>query len=233
MTYNYNTIKKIFKDHEGLLREQNPDLNLFFKDITESDRPMVYQFMIEALSVNPLEFMKFIPNKLFYQSDITEIVLPENITAIGDSAFYSSKLKYISIPGVTKISDNAFAGCYSLEKVENVDNLKQVGEKAFLNCGKLEKLKFSANISSFGKDAFTGCNNLVIDIPWSALSDIQEADADDVQLASPIFAMPGDEDFKNGRLLIDGKTLEDLLAEMEEDESSEAPIEESVEEKEE
>lgn len=43
---------------------------------------------------------------------------------------------------VRNIGDNAFRGCYSLEKVTFPSVLKNIGSGAFASCGSLKKLQF-------------------------------------------------------------------------------------------
>ena len=51
---------------------------------------------------------------------VTHIVIPSDVTTIGDYAFYNcSKLVYVSFPaGVTYVGRNAFSGCTALKRVE-------------------------------------------------------------------------------------------------------------------
>ena len=62
---------------------------------------------------------------VFYNSNITSVVIPDTVTSIGDWAFRScDSLTSITIPeGVTSIGDWAFAGCYALAEVYNYSNV--------------------------------------------------------------------------------------------------------------
>ena len=96
-----------------------------------------------------------------YRSSVTDIVLPETVTEIGDNAFASAyKLKEISIPNVTTIGANAFSGCSELNKIETGDNLVTIGDSAFKNCTKLSQFYTGNKLVSIGNDAFANCTDL-------------------------------------------------------------------------
>ena len=83
----------------------------------------------EATS-NPLYYAK----RLYSDSDteITEVVFPNGITAVGNYVFYNSTgLKSVTIPSsVTSIGDFAFYNCTSLS-ITLPDNIRSIGKKAF------------------------------------------------------------------------------------------------------
>jgi len=68
-----------------------------------------------------------------------DIVIPEGVTSIGDSAFFDcSGLKSVTIPsGVTSIGDSAFAGCSGLKSVTIPSSVMSIGRKAFYDCSGL------------------------------------------------------------------------------------------------
>ncbi len=81
--------------------------------------------------------VKAIGNKAFYKSDIESIVISDNVTKIGKSAFCNSKLKSFEFPAnIEFVDDYALCCCANLEKVTSLrQSLKSV---------------------KFGKDVFTG-----------------------------------------------------------------------------
>ena len=72
---------------------------------------------------------------------VTEIVVPEYVTIIGNNAFYGcSSLTEIVIPdSVTSIGDNAFYGCSSLAEIVIPDSVTRIGT-AFTNCENLQEI---------------------------------------------------------------------------------------------
>ena len=108
--------------------------------------------------------------------------IPNNITSIGDKAFYKctdtkteSSLKEIVMDSIETIGDNAF-GESSLESIKfSSQNLKSIGDKAFYNCTNLMKITFdniynnspsltpdSLDLETIGVSAFENCKNMVI-----------------------------------------------------------------------
>lgn len=101
--------------------------------------------------------------------NLREIVIPDSVTEIGNSAFSWSGLETIIIPdSVTKIGGKTFSACKSLTNVQFPNNLQSIGEEAFANCNALRNVQFPNNLQSIGKRAFANCNALrVVEIPES------------------------------------------------------------------
>ena len=64
---------------------------------------------------------------------VTDLIIPDNVTSIGDNAFYGcSSLESVTIPdSVTSIGDYAFKGCSSLESVIIPDSVTSIGKWGF------------------------------------------------------------------------------------------------------
>ena len=64
---------------------------------------------------------------------VTDLIIPDNVTSIGDNAFYGcSSLESVTIPdSVTSIGDYAFKGCSSLESVIIPDSVTSIGKWVF------------------------------------------------------------------------------------------------------
>jgi hypothetical protein len=102
------------------------------------------------------------------EDGVTEVVIPEGVTSIGDSAFYfCSSLTSITIPdGVTSIGESAFWGCSSLTSVNIPDSVTSIENIAFSHCTSLTSIKIPDSVTSIEKSAFNGCTSLTsIKIP--------------------------------------------------------------------
>ena len=97
-----------------------------------------------------------------YRWDITEVVIDEGVTNIGNFAFYYCKsLISIEIPeGVTSIGAYAFASCYSLESISLPSTLTNIGNFAFYNCESLTSIEIPEGVTSIGDSAFSDCSSL-------------------------------------------------------------------------
>ena len=89
----------------------------------------------------------------------TALVLPEDITVIGNGAFANSmQLKEIVLPkGLTAIGDDAFYGCANLKQIDLPEGLTAIGDNAFAGCAALASPTLPDSLTSLGIGAFTGC----------------------------------------------------------------------------
>lgn len=103
-----------------------------------------------------------IENYSFFNTNINEIILPEHLDFIPQSAFEGcSNLDYVNIPQNTKsINNNAFKNCSSLKSVL-LNNYITIQSNAFSGCISLECISNANNIISIGRNAFNNCENLV------------------------------------------------------------------------
>lgn len=97
----------------------------------------------------------------FNCSEMTGIVLPSTITAIGMTAFGSSGIQSIELPSsLTELSGNVFHSCYSLSSITIPENVAKIGSYAFYHCTSLEEVEIPDNVVSISTSAFEGCLSL-------------------------------------------------------------------------
>ena len=95
------------------------------------------------------------------------IIIPDKInsapvTAIGNSVFQTHGIKIVVMPNtITAIGNSTFSGCSSLEKIVFSDNLKSIGDNAFDGCASLKEIKLPNSLTSIGNGTFSGCKNIV------------------------------------------------------------------------
>ncbi len=86
--------------------------------------------------------------------NITELVLPEGLTSIGNYAFARSKLTSIVLPStLTTMGQNIFYGSTTLQKIVALNS--GFGQSMFMNCSSVNELVLTENFTSFGKDALS------------------------------------------------------------------------------
>ena len=85
---------------------------------------------------------------------LSNLIIPEGVTAIGCNAFYGCPIENVTIPNsVTTIGDHAFYDC-SIRIVFIPNSVTSIGEYAFENPYSLNKVIIGSNVTSIGSHAF-------------------------------------------------------------------------------
>ncbi|MBE6197630.1 MAG: leucine-rich repeat domain-containing protein [Rikenellaceae bacterium] len=109
------------------------------------------------------EDISTIGNSAFYQrTSLTSVTTPESIASIGDSAFYGcTSLTKFEIPDkLTAIGNSVFSGCTSLKSIALPYSVTSIGNSAFYQCTSLTAITIPDSVTSIGSSAFNGCNSL-------------------------------------------------------------------------
>lgn len=104
---------------------------------------------------------------------LTSINIPSSVTTIGKSAFcYCSDLTSITIPNsVTCINNFTFQNCSGLTSITIPNSVTRIGTSAFLSCSNLTSITIGNSVTEIGGNAFTSCRSLTsITIPESVTS---------------------------------------------------------------
>ena len=104
---------------------------------------------------------------------LPEIVIPENVTSIGEYAFYGcSSLTEVTIPQkVTSIKRGVFSGCSGLTSINIPSGVTSIGESAFYGCSSLTEVTIPQKVTSINQSVFAGCGGLTsINIPSGVTS---------------------------------------------------------------
>lgn len=140
----------------------------------------------------PESVTKFGTDMTFMNSDIENLILPENmpLQGAGTAEFANCRnLKSVKLgcrdtwneTGVLTIYENAFLNCESLESITLAPEIKtiQVWYRAFMNCRSLKEFPATSKmkITSCRSYAFAGCESLTT-FPWASLQDIDDDSSD-------------------------------------------------------
>jgi len=123
-------------------------------------------------------YIKYYTNKnsissyMFFDCKLKTIILPNNITSIGDGAFGNTGLTSITIPnGVTTIGQAAFHVCPELASVTIPNSVTSIGNKAFSVCPELKNITIPNGVTTIEPMTFFECISLTsITIPNSVIS---------------------------------------------------------------
>lgn len=126
-----------------------------------------------------------IPNFLFYQCKLSSLIIPQNITAIGDSAFDDSYIENITIPDtVTTLGSDCFARTNYLKTLKLPSSIHCIPNACFEGSGlteiNLEYITEFTGSEQFaywkGKTLPTGIKDIPFGISMFAYSNLTEVD---------------------------------------------------------
>ncbi len=108
-------------------------------------------------------FVSKLDNTFSYCYNLKDLVLPESLTEIGDSAFYRcERLNKIIIPEkVKRIGNSAFSYCNNLQFLCLPQGLSEIGASAFSNCD-LKNIIIPQSVSKIDGPIFYNTNSVKI-----------------------------------------------------------------------
>ncbi len=149
-------------------------VNLYSIDLSEADVKSIpanqfnnnsgdWPYLHEIVLPNTLES---IGNSAFYQSYIDKVTFPASLKTIGEKAFYNSMISEAILPdNMTSIGSYAFYECFQLKNAHYPNNLTSVPESCFNNCYYLAYISLPNELTTIYSSAFANCKMLNIPIP--------------------------------------------------------------------
>lgn len=96
-----------------------------------------------------------------YRGSSKTPIIPSGVCGIGDKVFENSDITGVTIPeGVRYINNGAFKECTSLKSVKFPNSLKRIGSVAFSGCTSLSSVTFGSGIKSIEYYGFSDCESL-------------------------------------------------------------------------
>ncbi len=109
------------------------------------------------------ESVTAVGNSAFFYADLTSITLSSSLSEIGDYAFSGCKVLTgrLTLPaGVKTIGESAFGSCRQLTGIDLPSGLLSIGRDAFLFCEGIEEIVVPRSVRTIGGNAFYGCKSL-------------------------------------------------------------------------
>ena len=130
--------------------------------------------VIKGIYSNPIYYAKHIYDT--NNQEITDLVIPEDITSIGDYAFCRCEgLKSVTFHDkMTYLGANSFYSCTGLTNVEIPASIKTINEGAFMRCSNLASVTIPEGIETIGFDAFTYSGLKTLTLP-STIRDMMQS----------------------------------------------------------
>ena len=105
--------------------------------------------------VNFMEYGSADKNLYLNNELISNLVIPDTVTTIGQYAFAYSGLRSITIPdGVTSIGSSAFRECRKLTSIIIGNSVTSIGDSAFYGCSGLTSITLPNSVTTIGQYAF-------------------------------------------------------------------------------
>ena len=103
-----------------------------------------------------------------YCTSLEEILLPESLSFIGQSAFAYCKFECVDFSAckqLTKLPTDLFNKCKSLEEIVWPPHLKEIGDIAFSKCESLRRVELPDSVEVLGEDIFLDCKLKSLSLP--------------------------------------------------------------------
>ena len=165
----YWTVTKIYssidlKENQGII------------ELPESVRDLPVKFIGEKAAFNnellqvlqmPQGIIEIKKNAFYGCVNLNSIVFSENLTKIGETAFYQCSIEELILPdSVSRLDDGAFSACVNLRKVKLPTGATTISSRCFEGCENLSEIIIPDTYTRILSYAFHGCVSLQnIDLP--------------------------------------------------------------------
>jgi hypothetical protein len=128
-------------------------------------------------SITLPEGITVLPENIFTNAQITDLLVPMSLTSIGDYALSTTLLSSINLPNVQSIGDWALSNNGLLSSI-NLPNVQSIGDYVFLNCPSLASITIPEHCTSIGIQGLVTSNNITINFNWQTSDKILPYNSD-------------------------------------------------------
>lgn len=155
---NVDTNNATFSSIQGVLYNKNATTLMY-----SPENKLIVSIASSATSIS---------NRAFYQSKLSTILISQNITQIGSSAFsYCRNLTTVVFEeGVTSIPSYAFQYANTLSTIILPSTLTSIGSNAFYECYSLQNINFPTSLKTISSQAFYGARLTSLTLPEGLIS---------------------------------------------------------------
>lgn len=120
-----------------------------------------FENCISVQTINLPKNLKEIGEYAFVNCGLTNLVIPNNVTQIGEGCFQvCNRLESVKISdGLLNIPDGMFSGCQRLSKIELPDSIRKIGNYVFDGCG-ITSIELPSKLEYVGYGVFQNCLSL-------------------------------------------------------------------------
>ena len=155
---------------EPIIRIDNPDdktISLDLRNMNTNNTTFIRNFINSPANVTdlvlPSNITTIADEALSNVTNLTSVVIPNNVQTIGENAFKDlENLQSVTLPtnpNFTEIPDSLFEGCTNLNSITIPNSVTTIGDKAFYDCDSLTSINIPA-LSALSARAFAECDNL-------------------------------------------------------------------------
>lgn len=161
--YGDEEIRQIFKDFQVI--EKSWDIEKFLEEC-KVENGVVTGILVNKESITDLVIPQYITaigdNAFSECPNLKSVLISDGVTSIGKYSFAKCKnLTWVELPkSITSINDSAFSGCTYLTSITIPENVKRIGEYAFEHCTSLKSITIPENVKKVSAYAFEFCTNL-------------------------------------------------------------------------
>ena len=129
---------------------------------------------LKSIDLSTMTGVNGISEHMFYQSGLTNVIIPANITNIANGAFQETPLKTVQFESgskLTMIDEYAFY-MTQLQSVTIPASVVRINNQAFNGCQKMTEVNYEDNnkLNYFGEGVFNGCPIKTFVIPRRLIS---------------------------------------------------------------